>query len=178
MPTGSPCPLRMAFSCVFFVQLGLNTSACLWFLLPAVLLSPALEGFPACWSLKAPSALPGLLCSLGLPTLLVSCADVDQCVCILRPEHTELMGSLSLIAVVGFFFPHSLLFHGIQHLPGRPFPLLPLILGWTPLKMGGTKKVWYVLQSYVAVFLCWWGTQDDVKTLPPVICLDFHGETC
>lgn len=108
MPKGSPCPLRMAFSCVFFVQLGLNTSACLWFLLPAVLLSPALEGFPACWSLKAPSALPGLLCSLGLPTLLVSCADVDQCVCILRPEHTELMGSLSLIAVVVFFFPPQL----------------------------------------------------------------------
>lgn len=82
------------------MQLGLNTSAWLWFLLPAMLLFPDLEGFPACQSLKAPSALPGLLCCLGLPALLVSYADIELCICILRLEHTELMGSLSLSAVV------------------------------------------------------------------------------
>lgn len=92
-----------------------------------MLLFPALEGFPACQSLKAPSALPGLLCCLGLPALLVSYADIELCICILRPEHTELMGSLSLNAVVAP--THSLLFHGIQYLPGRAFTLLPLVLG-------------------------------------------------
>lgn len=148
---------------VFFVQLGLNTSAWLWFLLPAMLLFPDLEGFPACQSLKAPSALPGLLCCLGLPALLVSYADIELCICILRLEHTELMGSFSLNAVVAPH-THSLLFHGIQHLPGRAFTLLPLVLGWTPLGMGvGAKRMWYVLQSYVAVFLCWWGTQTMWK---------------
>lgn len=59
MPKRSPQPLGMAFPPVFFVQLGLNMSAWLWFLLPAMLLSPASESFPAYQSL-APSAQPGL----------------------------------------------------------------------------------------------------------------------
>ena len=99
------------------------------------------------------------------------CADIDLCVCIRRLEHTELMGSLSLNAVVDFFSPMTCCSTGFTE--ATP-PRQGLYSAASGPRVNTTRDGSGCQEGVVraAVLCCCvpllMRDSDDVKTLPPL----------
>lgn len=177
MPKGS-LSLRMAFSRVFFVQLGLNTSARLWFPLPAMILSSALESFLACLSpcflcLWGSSVTRGLLPWLHPVLTWLTCDSVLDDLSI-QNSWGHFLWMLWLV------FLHGLLFHGIRWVnTSQAGPLLCCRSSlcehcgrWVPWDYGPCCSTLLLCPSVGE------GLRKCGNPSMSVLCIDFHSDTC